>query len=335
MKQRNIILVTSGEPAGIGPDICLDIAQLNASENLIVIIGDVELLRFRAQTLNKNVNIIKFNTIEEVCNYKSSVDKLGQLLVLHCDCPNKDTLGQLKAENSSYVLNILDLAIKICKSGLSQTIVTAPVNKEILNVGGLKFIGHTEYFAQAFNCEKVVMMLKNKVMSVALLTTHMPLKDIPQAVTSDNISQTLQIIINSFAKNYGIKNPKIAVCGLNPHAGEGGYLGNEEIEVLNPVIRKFQNEGYNVSGSYPADTIFNKAAEFDVILAMYHDQGLPVLKYSGFAEGINVTLGLPIIRTSVDHGTALELAGSGRADSTSLINAINFAIEISQLRSSI
>ncbi|MFN8769657.1 MAG: 4-hydroxythreonine-4-phosphate dehydrogenase PdxA [Neisseriaceae bacterium] len=330
---RKIILVTSGEPGGIGPDICLDLTNINVSSDyIIVVIGDVQLLEDRAKILNKNINIVGFDNVEDICNYSSLEYNKSQLLVLNCNCPCKDTLGKLKVENVNYVLNTLDVAIKLCKSGISNTIVTAPLSKEIINMSGAKFMGHTEYFAIAFNCNKVVMMLANNVMKVALLTTHLPLKNIPNYITTDNLSRTIKIIIHSFSNLYGIKNPKIAVCGLNPHAGEGGYLGSEEIEVINPVIKIFQDDGYNVSGSYPADTIFNRASEFDVILAMYHDQGLPVLKYSGFADGVNVTLGLPIIRTSVDHGTALELAGSGKADSASLINAVNFAITFSQLK---
>ena len=191
-------------------------------------------------------------------------------------------------------------------------------------------MGHTEYLAEKFGIPKVIMMLANQYMKVALLTTHLPLKDVALRVTKDNLNQTLKIIIEYFTGKFGIANPKIAVCGLNPHAGDGGYLGLEEIEIINPVINEWQQKGYNVSGSHSADSVFLNAKNYDLILAMYHDQGLPVLKYSGFESGINVTLGLPIIRTSVDHGTAINLAGTGLANSESLMYAIEFAININK-----
>ncbi|MBY0379005.1 MAG: 4-hydroxythreonine-4-phosphate dehydrogenase PdxA [Burkholderiales bacterium] len=326
MRNNNLIIITLGDPAGIGPDICLDLVKLE--QNILrrlVVIGDVELLQERAELLGKAVELRQLNTIDDVKNINL---KINQLMVLHKVCPDKNTVGVLKPENSDYVLNLLDSAIAICKSGISNIIVTAPISKEVINTSGVDFSGHTEYFAKAFNCKKVVMMLSNATMKVALLTTHVPLKDIFKNVTRDNLIQTLNIIIKDFTTKFNIDNPKIAVCGLNPHAGEGGYLGLEEIEIINPVIQEFQNKGYHVSGSYPADTIFNRANDFAVILAIYHDQGLPVLKYSGFDEGVNITLGLPIIRTSVDHGTAIELAGTGLASSSSLLNAVNCAISL-------
>ncbi len=321
--KHNVILVTSGEPGGIGPDICLDLAEIVIpKEYRIVILADVELLYTRAMILNKKIKIIAIADITDV----PPISDKGCLYVLDIKCPDIDTVGKLKVENAKYVKDILDTAIRLCKEGKSRIIVTAPLSKEIINQSGYKFMGHTEYLADAFECNKVVMMLANNIMRVALLTTHLPLKDISSQMTKDNLRQTLNIIISSFGRDYALSNPRIAVCGLNPHAGEGGYLGTEELEIINPVINEFKECGYNVSGSYPADTVFTRSGEFDVILAMYHDQGLPVLKYSGFVDGVNITLGLPIIRTSVDHGTALDLAGSGRAISTSLINAVNYAI---------
>ncbi len=321
--KTNVILVTSGEPGGIGPDICLDLANMVISNaHRIVVLADIELLYARAKCLNKNIKLIKIKEVEDTNHV---LDK-GSLYVLDIKCPNLDTLGILRVENAKYVMQILDTAITLCKEGKSRTIVTAPLSKEIINKSGHMFMGHTEYLAQAFNRDKVVMMLANNVLKVALLTTHLPLKEVPQQITKANLRETLNIIINSFNDNYRIENPRIAVCGLNPHAGEGGYLGMEEFDIINPVINEFKQNGYNVSGSYPADTIFMRSSDFDVILAMYHDQGLPVLKYSGFVDGVNITLGLPIIRTSVDHGTALDLAGSGRVLSASLINAVNYAI---------
>lgn len=327
MISKKIILVTSGEPGGIGPDICLDLANFGLPPDyILVVLGDVSLLRARAKMLNRTAQIVSIASIEAVYKLEPGFDYVNKLIVLHVECPVLDTVGQLKVENASYVLKMLDQAIAICKSGRSNIIVTAPLSKEIINLSGYKFTGHTEYFAQAFACDKVVMMLANSIMKVALLTTHIPIKDVTNHITKDNLRKSLYVILASFTKNFGLPNPRIAVCGLNPHAGEGGYLGTEELEIINPVISEFKQNGYNVSGSYPADTIFTTRAEFDVILAMYHDQGLPVLKYSGFADGINITLGLPIIRTSVDHGTALDLAGSGKAFSTSLKNAVSFAI---------
>ena len=316
------ILVTMGEPAGIGPDICLDVVK-HQFDQAVVIIGDVNVLKSRARALNKDIQI-------EVVEVRDLVDlkPSAKLRVLDIECPNAVIAGVLNPENSAYVLKTIDWGINLCKMGLANSIVTAPVNKEVINQSGVKFLGHTEYLAQKFQVDKVVMMLANKDMKVALLTTHLPLKEVALQVTCDNLNQTLKIIIDYFKDKYKISNPRIAVCGLNPHAGDGGYIGLEEIEIINPVINEWIANGYNVSGSHSADSIFLSAGEYDVILAMYHDQGLPVLKYSGFESGINVTLGLPIIRTSVDHGTAVNISGTGLANSESLIHAIEFAINI-------
>jgi 4-hydroxythreonine-4-phosphate dehydrogenase len=322
---KNLILVTSGEPAGIGPDICLDLAvvEFAYSNSAIIVLGDALLLQERAQLLNKDVAVVKIDPTA-LADYHN---QYGQLLVWDIPCSNRACVGQLDVTNVNYVLTLLDMAIEICQRGLAQSIVTAPISKEIINQAGISFSGHTEYLAQKFGCSKVVMMLLTSKLKVALLTTHLPLKEVPLHITQQNLNQTVAIIISSFKHYYGIVNPRIGVCGLNPHAGEGGYLGDEELTIINPVIQAWQAKGYQIFGSYPADTIFTHAADFDVILAMYHDQGLPVLKYSGFDEGVNVTLGLPIIRTSVDHGTALSLAGTGRASSKSLIQAIQCALE--------
>ncbi len=323
MNDNKIICITTGEPAGIGPEICLDLAEseFNQRYNLILI-GDIDLLQERSQLTNKEVNLTKISFADlNNLGYPAK----GELRVLHIPCPNHNCLGTPKLENANYVLNTLEHAISICKNGLSQIIVTAPINKDIINQAGLKFSGHTEYFAEKFGIAKVVMMLSNPRLNVALLTTHLPLKDVPLHVTTENLQQTLEIIHSSFENSFAIKNPKIAVCGLNPHAGENGYLGNEELTIIDPLIKAWQMRGFQVFGSFPADTIFNKANDFDVILAMYHDQGLPVVKYSDFELGVNTTLGLPIIRTSVDHGTALDIAGQGIASSKSLIAALEFA----------
>ena len=329
---KKIVLVTSGDPSGVGPDICLDLADNQFNNDYeVVILGDIELLQGRAKLLKKNINFIELDkysliNLKNENFYYNKKNNSKNLLVYNIICKNKDCIGILDAANSSYVIEILNTAINFCKEQLSNIIVTAPISKEIINRFGINFSGHTEYLAKEFNISKVVMMLANQFMNIALLTTHIPIKDVSNSVTKDHLNKTIDVILNVFQNQYKILAPKIAVCGLNPHAGENGYIGEEEVKIINPVISDWQKKGYNISGSYSADTIFKKALEFDVILAMYHDQGLPVLKYSDFEGGVNVTLGLPIIRTSVDHGVALSLAGTGIASSKSLINAIKFAI---------
>lgn len=326
MMNKSLIVITSGEPGGIGPDICLDIPLFLDINAIIVVISDAQLLQSRADLLNKKVNIVKID-YADLSNRKSleSAVGLNTLFVLHIECPNHDTIGRLMLENVMYVVRLLDVAIKLCQDNVVDAIVTAPVNKEIINKSGIVFSGHTEYLAAKFGINKVVMMLSNSFMNVALLTTHIRLRDVATYVTVDNLNQTIDVIVNAFQRYFNEPNPRIAVCGLNPHAGEGGYLGDEEVSIINPVIKNWQKRGFCVSGSYSADTIFNQAKDFDVILAMYHDQGLPVLKYAGFENGINVTLGLPIVRVSVDHGTALDIAGKGLASSKSLHCALKFA----------
>lgn len=325
MNKKPLICITTGEPAGIGPEICLDLVNSPYVDSYnLLLIGDVHLLSKRAELIGKDIDFIIISDPDDF-----PILKYGQLAVFHIDCPNHDSIGRPLAINASYVLNTLNVAIDLCKKGMSKVIVTAPVNKDVLNRGEISFSGHTEYFAEKFGVKKVVMMLANNMLRVALLTTHIPLADVPYQITSENLDSVIRIIHDSFTSNFNQPQPRIAVCGLNPHAGENGHLGMEEINIINPVIKKWQQDGYLVSGSYPADTIFNRAREFDVILAMYHDQGLPVLKYSGFETGVNITLGLPIIRTSVDHGTALDLAGTGKALSASLHSAIEIAIQLS------
>ena len=322
---KPLICITTGEPAGIGPEICLDLAtcEFNHHYNL-VLLGDIQLLAARAQLTAKKV---KLNPVSLSQLPQLQPAPANSLNVLHIPCPNHNCLGKPQPQNSAYVLQILDQAIQICQLQLSNVIVTAPLNKDVINAAGIPFSGHTEYFAEKFGCSKVVMMLSNPQLNVALLTTHLPLKAVAAQVSNSNLEQTLTIIHHAFKHNFGIPQPRIGVCGLNPHAGENGYLGDEELNIINPVIQRWQAAGFLVSGSYPADTIYNQAQNFDVILAMYHDQGLPVVKYSDFEHGVNVTLGLPIIRTSVDHGTAVALAGTGRASSKSLVAAISFATQ--------
>lgn len=322
------ILVTSGDPSGIGPDICLDLASSNiASNSQLIILGDINLLRLRAKLLNKNIEL-HATTKEELINLTKQnklLPKLSNSLwVLDIHCPNINCAGVVDYNNVNYVFEILDTAIYLCKIGVSKAIVTAPVSKEALSYKE-PFSGHTEYFAKEFGCKDVVMMLVNQGMRVALLTTHLPLNMVATRITKQLLSNSLDIILSSFKDIYKLDNPRIAVCGLNPHAGENGYLGNEEIAIINPVIKSYQQRGYNISGSHPADTVFLHYQDFDVILAMYHDQGLPVLKFLGLDTGINISLGLPIIRVSVDHGTAFALAGTNKASSLSLLEAVKFA----------
>ncbi len=328
------IVITTGEPSGIGPDICLDIANLNQTKHNYIVIADVNVLINRATMLQKTIDFIIINDkINNIINgtFNHPMQK-KYLLVWHLECPNNVIAGMLDTNNVPYVLKMLDTASQLCINHPDSILITAPIHKAIINQAGINFTGHTEYLANFFHCQKVVMMLLNATIKVALLTTHVALKYVPQLVTKDNLQQTLTIMINNYYQYCNNKNPKIAICGLNPHAGEDGYIGDEELTTISPVIKHFQQLGYNISGCYPADTIFLQANQFDAILAMYHDQGLPVLKYSDFANSINLTLGLPIIRLSVDHGTALTIAGSGLANSDSLMYAIKYAHAITAIK---
>ena len=314
-----VIAVTSGEPAGIGPELCLRLATFPGDVQLVVI-GDRNLLAERARLLGLNVAVRAF------CP-KNPVDR-SMLDILHIPLAAPSKPGQLDAANGPYVLAVLDRALAGCQSGEFAAMVTAPVHKGVINDAGVPFTGHTEYLAEKTATPLVVMMLAGNTelgpLRVALVTTHLPLKDVPAAITADVLEKTLRILHADLQHKYGLARPRILVAGLNPHAGEGGYLGREEIEIITPVLEKLRGEGMLLSGPHPADTMFTPPvlAEGDAVLAMYHDQGLTALKYATFGQGINVTLGLPIIRTSVDHGTALALAGSGRADPGSLFEAV-------------
>ena len=302
------IAITSGEPAGIGPDICVMLAQHKVNAN-ITIIGDAEMLVARALQLNIDFDVKK---------------------VLHIPSAAPVTAGTLNPANSQYVVNTLTCAMDGCVTGEFDAVVTAPVHKGIINEAGISFIGHTEFFAEYTQSPQVVMMLVGGGLRVALATTHVALKDIPSAITRESLEATIRILHKDLVTKFGLKSPRILVAGLNPHAGENGYLGREEIEVINPVLAKLRAEGIQLIGALPADTLFTKKylENADCILAMYHDQGLPVLKHASFGGGVNVTLGLPIIRTSVDHGTALDLAGTGNINTGSMLAAIELAIEL-------
>ncbi len=312
------LLVSSGEPAGVGPDVCLALADY---EYPVVIMGDVEVLHARAMQLKQNVRFVSYSPEEEI------VTQSGSLSVMHVPCAAPVVAGQLDPKNSPYVLELLNHGATLCQKQQFSAFVTAPVHKAIINDAGFKFSGHTEFLEHFYKVPQVVMMLACEQMRVALVTTHLPLKQVPEAITLTLINDVIRILNNSLTQDFGITNPKIKVAGLNPHAGESGYLGREEIEVISPAIQHLKHQGIDVQGPIPADTLFitNESNYCDAFVCMYHDQGLPVLKYAGFENAVNITLGLPIIRTSVDHGTALELAGTGKAHPGSLIAAVETA----------
>ncbi len=319
MKQPTIA-ITTGEPAGIGPDICVLAAQQDRDTNW-VFIGDKSLLKARAKL--RSLPLV----IHEYHSEKPAAKQAGHITVLHVPLNVACKAGTLSIKNASYVLEILTTATQGCIAQQFSAMVTAPVHKGIINDAGIHFSGHTEFLAELTHTPKVVMMLASKAMRVALVTTHLPLSAVPAAITQNNLSDTLRILHADLISKFKISNPKILVAGLNPHAGEDGHLGREEIEVITPVLESLKDTGMNLIGPLPADTLFtqNHLAGTDAVLAMYHDQGLPVLKHASFGEAINITLGLPIIRTSVDHGTALDLAGSGDVNIGSLLAAINTA----------
>ncbi|MEO1924826.1 MAG: 4-hydroxythreonine-4-phosphate dehydrogenase PdxA [Gammaproteobacteria bacterium] len=316
------LLITSGEPAGIGPDLIIKLSQLDHQYDLTILV-DADLLLERANLLSTTVDIIDVSNISD-SNFKTQKNSLK---VLPIKLRNPCTAGNLDVSNANYVLEMLDIATDECLSGNFNAVITAPIQKSVINDAGIAFSGHTEYFAERCNNAYPVMLLACPELRVALVTTHLALRDIPDAITADKVEKTIRIVMEEMSRHFGIKKPAITVCGLNPHAGENGHLGTEEITIINPVIKQFVDNGYEVTGSLPADTAFRleQRQKTDVFICMYHDQGLPVLKTLGFGEAVNITLGLPIIRTSVDHGTALELAGSGKAQSDSLLAAIDMA----------
>ena len=319
------LAITAGEPAGIGPDLCLMLADSTFPAQL-VIIANPELLARRAKDLGLSVTLQIFNPEDR------TPAQSGTLLIAPVSMRESACAGTLNKANSHYVLETLTLATQGCMDGTFDAIVTAPVHKGIINDAGIAFSGHTEFLAEQTETNKVVMMLATEGLRVALATTHLPLVDVPAAITRESLKQVIDILYREMQVKFGLQQPHILVCGLNPHAGEGGHLGMEEIDTIIPVLDQCRDEGMNLTGPLPADTLFNpKLLESaDAVLAMYHDQGLPVLKYKGFGKALNITLGLPIIRTSVDHGTALDLAGTGKADPGSLYTAINTALEMIQ-----
>lgn len=368
------LILTTGEPAGIGMDIVLQLALAGEFASLdypVVVLADEMALKQRfEQVYGKQIQSLDaplWQRIAEASEVMSVADSSQQFLtekimqakstdcedeispkfyLIHVGCNQPVIAGQLNVDNAAMVITQLQLAHHLAQSGAGSAIVTGPLQKSVLIEAGITledgsmFTGHTEFFMQKSGCDKVVMMLANKAMKVALVTIHMPLKEVAAAITPDNVRQTVQILLNDLQQKFGLKDPRILVCGLNPHAGEDGHLGTEEIEVINPVLKQFQEQGVNISSAMPADTLFTQRhlKHCDAVIAMYHDQGLPVLKSHGFGDTVNLTLGLPYIRTSVDHGTALDLAGkrskgsaetmdtqSGQASSSSLWQALTMA----------
>ncbi|BCL68584.1 4-hydroxythreonine-4-phosphate dehydrogenase [Vibrio nigripulchritudo] len=319
------IAVTAGEPAGIGPDLVLALSKHDWAHQIIVI-ADKTVLAERAEQLNIDVELISYDSENPALPQKS-----GTLIVDHISVATPVVAGELNESNGHYVLNTLERAAESCMKDEFDAIVTGPVHKGIINRAGVAFSGHTEFFADKSNTPLVVMMLATEGLRVALVTTHIPLAYVSQAVTKDRLEKIVEILHKDLVEKFAIKQPKIYVCGLNPHAGEDGCLGMEEIETINPTLEKIRKEkGVDLVGPLPADTIFNQKylQEADAVLGMYHDQVLPVLKYKGFGRSVNITLGLPFIRTSVDHGTALDLAGTGQADTGSFQTALTHAIEL-------
>ena len=321
--------ITPGEPAGIGPDLIIQHVQ-NAQPHELVCIADPIMLQQRAEKLGLPLNINIYDAS------KTQSQTAGSLTVLEEPLNNPSVCGVADKVNAQSQLNALQRAVQGCMSGEFSALVTGPMHKGIINEAGIPFTGHTEYLAELSKTKKVVMMLaapeSTHQLRVALATTHLPLAKVSEAITQDSLKEVISILNQDLKKHFGISQPRILICGLNPHAGEDGHLGMEEIETITPVINELKNKGFNLEGPLPADTLFTQSylQDADAVLAMYHDQGLPVLKHVGFGEAVNVTLGLPFIRTSVDHGTALDLAGTGKAKIGSLKAALNMAIQMAE-----
>ncbi|WP_043308148.1 4-hydroxythreonine-4-phosphate dehydrogenase PdxA [Pseudomonas sp. ML96] len=329
MTTPRLFALTPGEPAGIGPDLCLLLAR-EAQPEALVAIASRDLLATRATQLGINIELHEVGP----GHWPTAPAAAGNLYVWDTPLAATVSPGQLDQSNAAYVLETLTRAGQGCINGSFAGMITAPVHKGVINEAGIPFSGHTEFLAELTSTEQVVMMLATRGLRVALVTTHLPLKDVAAAITAERLARVTRILHTDLVKKFGIAKPRILVCGLNPHAGEGGHLGREEIEVIEPTLELLRGEGLNLIGPQPADTLFTpKHLEHcDAVLAMYHDQGLPVLKYKGFGAAVNVTLGLPIIRTSVDHGTALDLAGSGKIDSGSLQVALETAYQMAAAR---
>ena len=320
----NRVVITPGEPAGIGPDLVVQLAQRDWPVEL-VICADGALLSDRAKLLGLPLALLPYDP-----SAPATPQRAGTLTLLHVALNAPVEPGVLNVSNGSYVVDTLARACDGCLNGEFAALITGPVHKGIINDAGIAFTGHTEFFEERSQASKVVMMLATEALRVALVTTHLPLKAISDAITPELLREIITILDHDLRTKFGISNPHVLVCGLNPHAGEGGHMGTEEIDTIIPVLEEMRAKGMNLNGPLPADTLFQPKYldHADAVLAMYHDQGLPVLKYQGFGRGVNITLGLPFIRTSVDHGTALELAGQGKAEVGSFITALNLAIKM-------
>ncbi|MGD8926384.1 MAG: 4-hydroxythreonine-4-phosphate dehydrogenase PdxA, partial [Thioalkalispiraceae bacterium] len=318
------LIITPGEPAGIGPDLILQYIHTSQPSLPLIVIADQTLLATRAKQLGIEVNIREYSDDLEFLSAASDT-----LYVKHVPLETPSQPGKLNPKNSRYVIRCLDLAVELCEQP-NSALVTGPVHKGIINDAGIPFSGHTEYLAERAGIELPVMMLATEGLRVALATTHIPLARVSQQITRPLLTKVLSILHKDLVSKFAIAQPRITVCGLNPHAGESGHLGTEEIEIIEPVMEYLRKQGMQLTGPVPADTAFtrDKMQQADAYLAMYHDQGLPVLKHVGFGQAVNITLGLPFIRTSVDHGTALELAGTGKAEVTSLKLAMDSAQEL-------
>jgi 4-hydroxythreonine-4-phosphate dehydrogenase len=323
------IVITSGEPAGVGPDACVSLAQRDWEADLVVA-ADAELLAATAEALGLPLTLEHYDPTR-----LSKPHRSGTLRVMHISTACKVVAGQPDVRNAAYVIEMLDRACDGCTNGEFAAMVTAPVQKSTLMDAGYRFSGHTEYLAARTRAAMPVMLLLNDQLRVALVTTHLALADVPRAITRDRLRASLRIVNMDLERYFSLAPPRIAVLGLNPHAGEAGHLGREELDIIGPVIKELQAEGLDLQGPVPADTAFTPRflKTVDAIVAMYHDQGLPVIKHVGFGNAVNMTLGLPILRTSVDHGTALSLARSGKAETGSLSAAVALAIDLASARS--
>ena len=321
------LILTTGEPAGIGPDIVLNAAMRSYSAQLVAV-GCYALLEERAKQLGLKLTLTTYSSHQETCAHTA-----GVLPVINIPLAAPCEAGRLNPNNAGYVLAALDQAIELCRSGEMQGMVTAPVHKGIINDAGIPFSGHTEYLRDALGTDHVVMLLATSSLRIALATTHLPISRVADAINQSSLMATLAILHHDLVEQLGILTPRITVLGLNPHAGENGHLGREEQVVIDPACNEMRAKGLSILGPIPADTAFIPyiRSKTDAYLAMYHDQGLPVIKSEGFEEAVNITLGLPIVRTSVDHGTALSLAGKGLANWKSMKRAIDVAIEMTTM----
>lgn len=318
------IVITPGEPAGIGPDITIQVAQKKWPVELVAI-ADPDLLLQRAKQIGLTLKLV-----EDLTPSQNEDHQPGVLKILPIKLNNKAEPGRLNPANADYVMRTLESAAAMCLKKTAQALVTGPVHKEIINQAGITFTGHTEFFAHYCHVPYTVMLFVVDQLKVALTTTHLPLAEVPKAITKERLQSTLLILNNELKRCFHIHSPRILVCGLNPHAGEGGYLGREEIEIITPLIKKLREEKYHIEGPLAADTIFTPkyVQQADAILAMYHDQALPLIKYIGFGHAVNVSLGLPFVRTSVDHGTAIDLAATKMVDAGSMDAALTLAIKM-------